>query len=143
MAIAIEINEKEYVFDLNRENYRKYVLQDAEYSAIQGRLGKLGNLIRGSKENDDEEVQKKLSNIILENDATLYQQLAMIEQEKIFYASLLTNYPKMTIDESNNLLNSAINEYGFDEVDALCKDLTQNFTRVGNTTKKTMARRIV
>lgn len=145
MAIAISINEKEYIFDLDRENYRKFVLQDAEYSAIQGRLGKLGNIIslNNKKEIDEEEVQNKVSNIILEQDATLYQQLAMVEQEKIFYASLVKNYPKMTAKESNVLLDLAITEYGFDEVESLCKELTQNFTRVGNTTKKSMAKRIV
>ena len=30
MAEVVTINEKEYIFDLNRENYRKYVLQDYE-----------------------------------------------------------------------------------------------------------------
>lgn len=142
MAIAITINEKEYTFDLNRENYRKYVLQDAEYSAIQTKLGQLSRL-KGVKGNNEQEVALSVAEIILENDVTLLQQITMIEQEKIFFASLVKNYPKMSVEKSNQLLDLAIKEYGEDEVTELCKELKSNFTQVGETPKKKMVKRII
>jgi hypothetical protein len=142
MAIAITINEKEYTFDLNRENYRKYVLQDPEYSAIQTKLGQLSRS-KGAKGANEQEVALSVAEIILENDVTLLKQITMIEQEKIFFASLVKNYPKMSVDKSNQLLDLAIKEYGEEEVAELCKELTANFTQVGETPKKKMVRRVI
>lgn len=142
MAIAISINEKEYTFDLNRENYRKYVLQDPEYSAIQTKLGQLSRS-KGAKGKNEEEVALSVAEIILENDATLIEQITMIEQEKIFFASLVKNYNDMTVEKSNELLDMAIMEYGKEEVSSFCKDLTANFIQVGKETKKKMVKRII
>ena len=142
MALAITINDKEYTFELNRENYRKYVLQDAEYSAIQTKLGQLSRS-KGVKGNNQNEVALSVAEIILENDATLIKQITMIEQEKIFFASLVKNYPKMTVEKSNELLDMAIKEYGEEEVAELCKDLTANFIQVGEEPKKKMVKRVV
>lgn len=142
MAIQISINEQDYTFELNRENYRKYVLQDPEYSAIQTKLGQLSRT-KGAKGNNQNEVALSVAEIILENDATLVKQIIMIEQEKIFFASLVKNYPTITVEKSNELLDLAIKEYGEEEVSALCKDLTANFIQVGEEPKKKMVRRIV
>jgi hypothetical protein len=141
MAIAITINENEYTFDLTRENYRKYVLQDAEYSAIQTKLGQLSRS-KGAKGKTQDEVAISVAEIILENDATLVKQITMIEQEKLFFASLVKNYPTITVEKSNELLDMAIQEYGEEEVAELCKDLTANFTQVGEPKKK-MVRRVI
>lgn len=142
MALAISINEQEYTFDLNRENYRKYVLQDPEYSAIQTKLGQLSRS-KGVKGKNQNEVALSVAEIILENDATLIKQITMIEQEKIFFASLVKNYPEITVEQSNELLDMAIKEYGEEEVAELCKDLTANFIQVGEEPKKKMVRRVI
>lgn len=142
MAIAININDKEYTFDLNRENYRKYVLQDAEYSSIQTKLGQLSRS-KGANGKTQDEVALSVAEIILENDATLIKQITMIEQEKIFFASLVKNYPNISVEESNELLDKAIIEYGEEEVAELCKDLTANFIQVGEEPKKKMIKRVI
>lgn len=142
MAIAIEINEKEYTFDLSRENYRKYVLHDKEYSAIQNKLAQL-SMAKGVKGENEGEIAKSVAEIIIENDILLMREINMIEQEKIFFASLIKNYPNMSVEKSNELLDMAINEYGEEEVATLCKDLTANFIQVGQKPKKQMVRRIV
>ena len=142
MALAISINEQEYTFDLNRENYRKYVLQDPEYSAIQTKLGQLSRS-KGVKGKNQNEVALSVAEIILENDATLIKQITMIEKEKIFFASLVKNYPEITVEQSNELLDMAIKEYGEEEVAELCKDLTANFIQVGEEPKKKMVRRVI
>lgn len=142
MAIAISINEKEYLFNLSRENYRKYVLEDYEYSAIQNKLAKL-SMAKGITGESEGEIAKSVAEVILENDVLLMREINMIEQEKIFFASLVENYPKITQKESNDLLDKAISEYGTDEVALLCKDLTANFIPVGEKSKKKMVRRVV
>ena len=142
MAIQISINEQDYTFDLNRENYRKYVLQDPEYSAIQTKLGQLSRL-KGVKGKDQNEVALSVAEIILENDATLIKQITMIEQEKIFFASLVKTYPEISVEKSNELLDMAIIEYGEEEVAELCKELTANFIQVGEAPKKKMVRRVI
>ena len=142
MAIAIEINEKEYTFDLSRENYRKYVLHDPEYSAIQNKLAQL-SMSKGVKGKNEGEIAKSVAEIIVENDVLLVREINMIEQEKIFFASLIKNYPDITVEKSNELLDMAIKEYGEEEVASLCKDLTANFIQVGEQPKKKMMRRVI
>ena len=132
MAEVVTINEKEYIFDLNRENYRKYVLQDYEYATIQTKLASLTTAKTEESKNkyeeiDEESVGKSLAEAILENDVTLFQQIKMIEQEKIFFASLIKNYPEITVEESNEILDLAIGEFGKDQVAELCNDLTARF----------------
>lgn len=132
MAEVVTINEKEYIFDLNRENYRKYVLQDYEYATIQTKLASLTTAkteeIKNKGEKiDKESIGKSLAEAIIENDVTLMQQIKMITQEKIFFASLIKNYPEITVDESNEILGLAIEEFGEEEVDELCNDLTARF----------------
>ena len=131
MAEVVTINDKEYIFDLNRENYRRYVLQDFEYATIQTKLASLtkvktenGNI---DKENAEKEVVRNIAEVIIENDITLMQQIKMIEQEKVFFASLIKNYPIITVEESNEILDNAIEEYGSEEVANLCNDLTARF----------------
>lgn len=132
MAEVVTINEKEYIFDLNRENYRKYVLQDYEYATIQTKLASLTTDKTQKKSNNGEEINeetvgKTLAEAILENDVTLMQQIKMIEQEKIFFASLIKNYPEITVEESNEILDLAIDEFGREQVAELCNDLTSRF----------------
>jgi hypothetical protein len=132
MAEVVTINEKEYIFDLNRENYRKYVLQDYEYATIQTKLASLTTAkteeARDKGETIDEQtVGRNLAEVFLEEDVTLMQQIKMIEQEKVFYASLIKNYPEITIEESNNILDMAIEEFGNDQVSELCDDLKAKF----------------
>ena len=143
MAVAIEIKGQEYVFELNRMNYRKYVLQDPEYSAIQTKLAGLAKSesLQGKNEKD---ATKAVADLILENDVTLLQQITMIEQEKIFYASLLMHQPETTVAEAVELLEAALEEYGDEEVGELCRELTANFIPKGEKTeKKKMVRRVV
>ena len=142
MAIAIEINEKEYIFDLNRENYRRYVLHDKEYSAIQTKLAQL-SMAKGVQGENQGEITKSIAEIIIENDVSLLSEINMIEQEKIFFASLIKNYPDITVEKSNELLDMAISEYGNEEVSKLCKDLTENFIQVGAKPKKQMVKRVI
>ena len=143
MAVAIEIKGQEYVFELNRMNYRKYVLQDVEYSAIQTKLASLAREknVRGKS---TENATKAVAELIFERDVTLLQQITMVEQEKIFYASLLLNQPDITVEKAVELLDLAIDEYGEEEVGELCRELTANFTPKGEKTeKKKMVRRVV
>jgi thiaminase len=132
MAEAVTINEKEYIFDLNRENYRKYVLQDYEYATIQTKLASMATEKSQEKSKKGEEISKEIigksvAEAIIENDVTLLQQITMVKHEKIFFASLIKNYPTITQSESNELLDKAIEEYGDDEVAKLCNDLTARF----------------
>lgn len=143
MAVAIEIKEKEYVFELNRMNYRKYVLQDPEYSAIQTKLASLAREKKVQGEST-ENATKAVAELIFERDVTLLQQITMVEQEKIFYASLILNQPDITVEKAVELLDLALEEYGEEEVGELCRELTANFTPKGEKTeKKKMVRRVV
>ena len=150
MAEVVTINEKEYIFDLNRENYRKYVLQDYEYATIQTKLASLTTDKTQKKSNngeeiDEETVGKTLAEAILENDVTLMQQIKMIEQEKVFFASLIKNYPEITVEESNEILDLAIDEFGREQVAELCNDLTARFApklKEGEPKKKMLRRKL-
>jgi hypothetical protein len=143
MAVAIEIKGQEYVFELNRMNYRKYVLQDTEYSAIQTKLASLAREKKVQGEST-ENATKAVAELIFERDVTLLQQITMVEQEKIFYASLILNQPDITVEKAVELLDLALEEYGEEEVGELCRELTANFTPKGEKTeKKKMVRRVV
>lgn len=143
MAVAIEIKGQEYVFELNRMNYRKYVLQDVEYSAIQTKLASLAREKKVQGESA-ETATKAVAELIFERDVTLLQQITMVEQEKIFYASLILNQPDITVEKAVELLDLALEEYGEEEVGELCRELTANFTPKGEKTeKKKMVRRVV
>ena len=71
MAEVVTINEKEYIFDLNRENYRKYVLQDYEYATIQTKLASLTTAKAEESKNKGEEIDNIKSKIENLNKADL------------------------------------------------------------------------
>ena len=60
MAEVVTINEKEYIFDLNRENYRKYVLQDYEYATIQTKLASMATEKSQEKSKKGDEISKEI-----------------------------------------------------------------------------------
>lgn len=154
MAIAITIGEKDYTFELDRTNYRKFVLEDEEYAKIQT---KIAGLTKAKKDNlatqaklkklNDEQIEEMATNAvadaIYEHDITLLQQINLITQEKVWFASLVKHQPTMTRENALELLELATSEYGGEEVAKLCNDLTKNFTQRVEKPKKQMIRRVV
>jgi hypothetical protein len=66
----------------------------------------------------------------------------MVMEEQIFYYSLLTHQPDMTIDKASALLDTAIAEYGSEEVSGLTTKLMENFTQRVEEPKKKMVMRM-
>ena len=82
---------------------------------------------------EEEMLDEDISALILRN---------MVMEEQIFYYSLLTHQPDMTIDKASALLDTAIAEYGSEEVSELTTKLIENFTQRGDEPKKKMVMRM-
>lgn len=131
--ITIEIEGKDYTFEMNRAIYKK-LLADEEYSKMQNELSKKvkGKDLKNEKEMN-EMFGEDISKILLQN---------LIMEEKIFYFSLLTNHSDMTMEKSSMLLDKAIEEYGSEEVSNLCNTIMGNFTQREDKPKKKMVMRM-
>lgn len=131
--ITIEIDGKDYTFEMNRAIYKK-LLADEEYSKMQNELSKKikGKDLKNEKEMN-EMFGEDISKILLQN---------LIMEEKIFYFSLLTNHSDMTMEKSSMLLDKAIEEYGSEEVSNLCNTIMGNFTQREDKPKKKMVMRM-
>ena len=132
MKITIEIGGKDYAFEMNRWVYKK-LLSDEEYAKMQNEISKRVRNKNG-KNNLAQEVAEEMFNEDVS--ALLLQNLVM--EEQIFYYSLLTHQPDMTMLEASNLLDVAIAEYGSEEVSGLTTKLMENFTQRGDEPKKKM-----
>ena len=137
MKITVEIGGNDYTFEMNRMVY-KQLLGDTEYSKMQNEITKRvkSKNIKGKnvEEVGEELVVENVSEVLLRN---------MVMEEQIFYYSLLTNQPDMTMKKAGELLEVAYCEYGKDEVGSLTAKLMENFTQSGEQTKKKMAMRII
>jgi hypothetical protein len=133
MRITVEIKGADYNFELDRSTY-KMLLQDEEYAKMQNELVK-----QIGKSSDTEKATEKL----VENDITKAMLTNLITCEKTFYFSLKKHHPEMTKELASELLDSAIEEYGYGEVQGLVSDLTQNFTLMDNSTEKKKMKKIV
>lgn len=137
MKITVEIGGNDYTFEMNRMVY-KQLLGDAEYSKMQNEITKRAKAknIKGKnvEEVGEELIGENISEVLLRS---------MVMEEQIFYYSLLMNQPNMTILEASSLLDTAIAEYGNEEVSGLITKLMENFTQSGEQTKKKMAMRII
>ena len=138
MKITIEIKEKDYTFEMNREVY-KQLLQDEEYSKVQNELTKKVEATSNENENIKVEDVKKE---ILNDDTNVILLRNMIMQEQIFYYSLLKNQPNISVNEASELLDSAIDEYGMTYVSNLITKLMENFTQREGKSKKKMVMRM-
>ena len=136
MKITIEIGGKDYAFEMNRWVYKK-LLADEEYAKMQNEISKRIRAKNG-KDNLAQEVAEEMFNEDVS--ALLLQNLVM--EEQIFYYSLLTHQPDMTIDKASALLDTAIAEYGSEEVSGLTTKLMENFTQRGEEPKKKMVMRM-
>ena len=136
MKITIEIGGKDYAFEMNRWVYKK-LLADEEYAKMQNEISKRVRNKNG-KNNLAQEVAEEMFNEDVS--ALLLQNLVM--EEQIFYYSLLTHQPDMTMLEASNLLDVAIAEYGSEEVSGLTTKLMENFTQRGEEPKKKMVMRM-
>lgn len=131
--ITIEIDGKDYTFEMNRASYKK-LLEDEEYSKMQNELSKRikGKDIKNEKE-INEMFGEDISKVLLQN---------LIMEEKVFYFSLITNHSDMTMEKSSMLLDKAIEEYGSEEVSNLCNTIMGNFTQREDKPKKKMIMRM-
>ena len=108
MKITIEIGGNDYAFEMNRWVYKK-LLADEEYAKMQNEITKRlkdkkamkGDAKKAVKEVQEEMLDEDISALILRN---------MVMEEQIFYYSLLTHQPNMTIDKASALLDTAIAE---------------------------------
>jgi hypothetical protein len=140
MKITIEIGGNDYTFEMNRTVY-KNLLADEEYSKMQNEITKRlkdkkavkGNTEKAVAEIQEEMLDEDISALILRN---------MVMEEQIFYYSLITNQPDITIEKASALLDEAIAEYGSEEVSGLTTKLIENFTQRGDEPKKKMKMRI-
>jgi hypothetical protein len=94
---------------------------------------KKSNTDKMVEEIQEEMMEEGISALILRN---------MVMEEQIFYYSLLTHQPDMTMEKASILLDTAIAEYGSEEVSGLTTKLVENFTQRGEEPKKKMVMRI-
>ena len=136
MKITIEINKQNYSFEMNRAIYKR-LLADEEYSAMQNEITKRvkqNRIKNGDKNKAIEEIQEEM----LDGDISALLLRNMVMEEQIFYYSLLTHQPNISLDEARELLDLAVAEYGSEEVSALTTKLMENFTQRGDEPKKKM-----
>ena len=94
---------------------------------------KKGDAKKAVEKVQEEMLDENISALILRN---------MVMEEQIFYYSLLTHQPDMTIDKASALLDTAIAEYGSEEVNGLTTKLMENFTQRVEEPKKKMVMRM-
>lgn len=126
MTITIDIEGKDYLFEMNRTVYKR-LLADKEYAQMQNEVNKR----LASKKNI--ETDENITELLLQN---------LIMQEQVFYYSLLTHQPDITSDDASKLLDKAYDEYGIEEVNNLVSTLIQNFTQREDQPKKKMVMKI-
>ena len=95
---------------------------------------KKGDAKKGVEKVQEEMLDEDISALILRN--------MVMEEQIFFYYSLLTHQPDMTIDKASALLDTAIAEYGSEEVSGLTTKLMENFTQRGEEPKKKMVMRM-
>ena len=137
MKITIEIGGNDYAFEMNRWVYKK-LLADEEYAKMQNEItkrlkDKKGDAKKAVEQIQEEMLDEDISTLILRN---------MVMEEQIFYYSLLTHQPDMTIEKASVLLDTAIVEYGSEEVSGLTTKLMENFTQRVEEPKKKMVMRM-
>jgi hypothetical protein len=137
MKITIEIGGNDYAFEMNRWVYKK-LLADEEYAKMQNEITKRLKDKKGDAKKAVEKVQEEM----LDEDISALILRNMVMEEQIFYYSLLTHQPDMTIDKASTLLDAAIAEYGSEEVSGLTTKLMENFTQRGEEPKKKMVMRM-
>ena len=136
MKITIEIGGKDYAFEMNRWVYKK-LLADEEYAKMQNEITKRLKDKKAMK-GDAKKAVEKVQEEMLDEDISALILRNMVMEEQIFYYSLLTHQPDMTIDKASALLDTAIAEYGSEEVSGLTTKLMENFTQRGDEPKKKM-----
>lgn len=133
MKITIDIGGNDYAFEMNRWVYKK-LLADEEYAKMQNEITKRLK----DKKCDTKKAVEKVQEEMLDEDISALILRNMVMEEQIFYYSLLTHQPDMTIDKASALLDTAIAEYGSEEVSGLTTKLMENFTQRGEEPKKKM-----
>ena len=136
MKITIEINKQNYSFEMNRAIYKR-LLADEEYSAMQNEITKRVKQNR-IKNVDKNKAIEEIQDEMLDGDISALLLRNMVMEEQIFYYSLLTHQPNISLDEARELLDLAVAEYGSEEVSALTTKLMENFTQRGEEPKKKM-----
>ena len=139
MKITIDINDKDYTFEMNRSVYYKQLLQDEEYAKMQSEISKMAKEKNINEKNADKvakdiekEVQEELENGKLAE--TLLRN--MVWEEQVFCHSLTTNHPELSWEERIALLDSAYDIYGQEAVTKLTMKLMENFIQRGDQKKK-------
>ena len=136
MKITIDINGKDYFFEMNRAVY-KQLLADQEYAQMQNEISK-----RIKEKNFVKNDKDEIINEMFEDDITKLILQNLVMEEQIFYYSLLIHQPEIDRLSANELLDIAIMEYGAEEVSNLCSKIMENFTQRGETPKKKMVMRM-
>lgn len=131
MKITIDIGNKDYTFEMNRFVY-KQLLMDEHYAKMQNELSKMVSE-EGVDKAKNSFIKEGINEIMLRN---------MIMEEQVFYYALKVHQPQITFAETSELMDLAYEEYGREAVSELTNKLMENFTPVGETTKKKMVMRM-
>ena len=134
MKITIEIGGNDYTFELNRAAYKR-LLNDKEYAKMQNEISKMVSA------KSDKKSAKQIGEEMLQDDITKAILNNLIMEEQVFYYSLTTNHPEITMLEASKLIDLAYEEYGRESVSELTTKLLENFTQREEKPKKQMVMR--